>query len=66
MSAQGNLIINVIWCFINLFIFVLQNSRDNMSVILITFEGAPQVSEEAIAEVCTVMSSQTFTFVLTG
>ena len=31
--------------------FFLQNSRDNMSVILVTFPGAPKVSQEAIKKV---------------
>lgn len=29
----------------------VQNSRDNMSVVLVTFPGAPKVSQEAIEEV---------------
>ena len=33
------------------FIYQLQNSRDNMSVVLVTFPSAPTVSQEAIEEV---------------
>lgn len=32
-------------------LFSLQNSRDNMSVILVTFPNAPQISETAIKKV---------------
>ena len=51
----------MIWCVLCLAIIVstlsmsyfplLQNSRDNMSVVLVTFPGAPQVSQEAIDQV---------------
>lgn len=34
------------------FSFPPQNSRDNMSVILVAFPNAPMVSEAAIAKVC--------------
>lgn len=34
-----------------LLLLTLQGSRDNMSVVLVAFAGAPKVSEEAIEKV---------------
>ena len=47
-----------LWCLFSLTFYAMytrtctvQNSRDNMSVVLVTFPGAPKVSQEAIEEV---------------
>ena len=35
-------------CFQKIFDFVFQGSRDNMSIIIIAFPGAPKVDPEAL------------------
>lgn len=54
MEVGGGFLINAHLAFIHshLLRYVhTQNSRDNMSVVLVTFPGAPKVSKEAIEAV---------------